>query len=241
MSLNWYNKYIKISARNILDADVIEICPKIFSDIQSYISSNAPLLSWNIIEMLKEDHRKKYNNATVTINASIQKVSDLLMSYGKFNIGGLTLDGGVGRQSVELDIRITDSFGQNSLNAFYMLLFNVLRHELQHVLDNINERYPDTPVSTGYANLVGKITNKSNEILSEKELESYIRGFMLKAKRERKSFIKIVEEYINIIFYAGNKNIIMRYPFYPELERIENETIAEIISSAEEIYKRRMR
>lgn len=241
MSLNWYNKYIKISARNILDADVIEICPKIFSDIQSYIFSGEPSLSWNIVEMLKEGGLKKYNNATVTISASFQKVSDQLMSYSKFNIGGLTINKGVDKQNIELDIRITDSFGKNSLNAFYMLLFNVLRHELQHVLDNINERYPPAPVSANYVNLVGKITNKSDEILSEKELESYIRGFMLKAKRERKSFVKIVEEYINIIFYAGNKNIMMRYPFYPELERIESETVARIISTAEEIYKRKMR
>ena len=85
---------------------------------------------------------------------------------------------------------------------------------------------------------MGRIKLLSEEILSEKELESYVRGLMLRAKRERKSFIQITKEFIDLSFYKKNKETLMKYPIYSTLKKIEDETVNQIVEKAKQIYGR---
>jgi hypothetical protein len=238
--MNWYNKFI-VSFRNPLDTDAIQICPKIFSDVRSLALSGSlrsQTLSYDIIKVLKEQDRAKYKNAKVTINVSIDVYGGAL-SYGEFDIGGLTLDYGTEKQDIEVDAKITKSFNSNNFRNFYMLLFDVIRHELQHVLDNINKRYDDNHnKDDSYGGLVDQIRLLSEKILSERELGSYIRGWMLQAKRERKSFIEIAKNSIEVSFYGKDKKLFMKHPSYLLLSKIEENTIAKVIQEAQKIYKR---
>jgi hypothetical protein len=137
-----------------------------------------------------------------------------------------------------LFIKLTPRINDNDFKEMYMLMFNIVRHELQHVLDNLNEKYEHIETNYTYGNLLERIQLRSNEILSKKEIEAYVRGLMLRAKRERKSFIGIVKEYIDMAFYARSKAILMKYPIYIELKKIEDKTVSKIIEEAQKIYKK---
>lgn len=239
--MNWYNKFIKISTRNELDIDSIKICQKLFSDFRLSQNSNAlanKTLSYDFFDFLNEGELKKYNNAKVSINMSTEIYSGTSLAHDEFDIGGLTLDYGTIEQHVELSVKVTKNFKQNNYKDFYMLLFNIVRHELQHVYDNLRKKYDNKKINDTSSDLIERIARKSEEILSKKELESYIRGLMLRAKRERKSFVKITEEFVEISFYGKKKELIMKYPIYSQLKPIEDKTISKIVEEANKIFKK---
>lgn len=235
--MNWYNKFIKISTRNKLDVDSIQICQKLFSDFRS-LNNGLPInkvFSYSLMDILDETKIKKYGTTKIFINMSVELYAGKSLLYGNFDIGGLTLDYGEIGQNVELSIKISNNFNQNDFKSFYMLLFSVVRHEVQHVYDNLKDK-PEEKVNFSYSDLVGKIGAISKEILSDRELNPYIRGFMLRSKRERRSFVDVVTEYVNMSFYGKDKNILMGYPVYSELKKIEDKTIFKIIEEAKKIY-----
>ena len=239
--MNWYKDFIKISARNELDIDAINICKFLFLEIKKQLVSkslNNKTISYNIDKILEEKCMVKYNNSEVIININLDIYRGLDLSYGNFDIGGLTLDYGIKNQNIELFIKLTPRINDNDFKEMYMLMFNIVRHELQHVLDNLNEKYEHIETNYTYGNLLERIQLRSNEILSKKEIEAYVRGLMLRAKRERKSFIGIVKEYIDMAFYARSKAILMKYPIYIELKKIEDKTVSKIIEEAQKIYKK---
>ena len=87
------------------------------------------------------------------------------------------------------------------------------------------QKYDKRTPKISRGKILEEIKSKSAEILSPKEIESYVRGFMLRAKRENKAFTDIVTEFIDSSFYYGNKPTIMNYPVYSELKIIEDNTI----------------
>ena len=206
----WYNKYLKkIAFRNKIDVLTNQIVRFIHQKLMNLFKKNGqfPDVYWlptGKFPLLRELGVSKielnFNEDDKIENfAFLDAITHFSKSYSFQRIS-------------EIEIPILwnpNNFNNTSWSQIYFELIEIIRHELEHASQyTYNKRFEPyrlKDIKKGKDNI--KNIRKAYIYLSNKmEIDAFIRGIVLKAKKQKKDALKIYENYIINQFFWLDKD-----------------------------------
>ena len=175
-----------------------------------------------------------FNIENVQINI-IEK--DDLNTFENFKIDAYVAGNNHGL--ISLDIYINKNFSEKDYSRFYYDLYDATRHELEHINNLELGKKPNSE----YFDIVKQIKSKpelekrvnlvSRYMLSDTEVDAYIRSMMYVAKKQNKHVFEVIEQVIKRAFFYNN----------PELMKIalDNPEIKIIIDNVRGVFRDKLK
>lgn len=252
--MNWYKiaQLYKIAFRNPIDLATNKIANKILSIVMHLYKEN---------RLFTQDHRDasidiKYEDfkdiLKVTINldilrASAQRPFLIEAQYSSIQPSVFLTIFSPFTESfdrrMDINIKISQNFSNKFFNDFYKEAVMVIRHELQHMIQD-QERMPllyrrDYDIQKLEEPDPVKRFNEISKYLSSRfEQEPFIRGFMLFCKKEKLSVIETIKSFIHDTLFTKNPVIerTIKDKYGLQAEHIENLLTNLYIQRAKEIF-----
>jgi hypothetical protein len=142
--------------------------------------------------------------------------------------------------SIEVSIWLSDKFSQQHFNNLYKFLVGAIGHEIGHYYqyryerENMEESVQEKPY--GMLNRCIKIRGY---ILSRMDLIPYIKGLVIKHKKQNVSFEKVLDEDLNYLLFYNNskyKMNVMRSQKWGEISEIISDIKNNVIEKAKQLY-----
>jgi len=116
--------------------------------------------------------------------------------------GDVYVDGGVTQNKntnkIEIDVYINPKKEPNIYSKLYALLYDVVRHELQHLLQSGKNKQPDRARPTsGKERKIADAGGRYSYTMLPDELEALVFGFLLSAKLRRVPITKIFTDQLD--------------------------------------------
>jgi hypothetical protein len=115
-------------------------------------------------------------------------------------------------RNIDVSIKIAPNFSYKSFNNFYMETVAVIRHELEHMVQD--QKKWMSKYNIGYnieklnePNPIKKFMEIANYLSSIFEKDAFIRGLVLLCKKEKLQAIKIIKEFIHDSLFSENPAI----------------------------------
>lgn len=174
-----------------------------------------------IFDLVKNKKFGEYSKDDIWIEiAKIDKLNKL--TFDNFSIKAVTKNG-----SIYLSIFINDDFNETDYQNFNYVLYEVIRHELEHKDSFILNKRPDSKYVEMYNKLLSNMDLEehaetiSEYILSDTEIDAYVKSIMYVAKKQKVSTYDIIEQVIKRAFFNNNSNSM--------LEGIKNSKIKSLV------------
>ena len=158
----------------------------------------------------------------------------LSLTFDNFSVKAVTKD-----DSIYLTILINDAFSELDYPSLNYVLYEVIRHELEHKDRFILNKRPDAKYVELYNKLMSNMSLEehtgtiSEYILSETEIDSYIKSIMYVAKKQKVSAYDVIEQVIKRAFFNNDSKLM--------LEGIENSRIKSLVEKTREELRHKIR
>lgn len=169
-----------------------------------------------IFDLVKNKSFGEHNrdNVFVKINSSKTKINPA--TFSNFHIVSKTEDA-----DIHLSIFIYDEFFSGDYQNFNYVLYEVIRHELEHIDKFILDRKPDENYVKLYNQLLSTTILSESDleshaelisqyILSDTEIDSYVKSIMYVAKKQNVSAIDVIEQVIKRTFFNNNSELMKK-------------------------------
>lgn len=229
--LNIENCLYKIAYRNEYDMLANEIAKEIFLNIKQN----------RTIDFL-------INKQNFVIKVQVQNTGKE-SSYDAFDIKADMLDFPHGvnkRPEMIINIFLDNDFVSGDYQNFNYVLYEVIRHELEHYYKYSLGTYPDDDYKKLYSELIN-LKNKNLEehiklvseyILSETEIDSYVKSIMYVAKKQHKPVTDIIEQVIKRAFFNNDPELARKSVGNKTIIDMLNYTRKKLIGKLKEFYPR---
>ena len=160
----------------------------------------------------------EHNEPTGRVEFAVGPDGDLEYEDLKFSYKGVAVFAGIQTYSyngsaklISGEIKITYSIPKSMLpqgwEKIYMDLISVIRHEIEHLTQGgINVKPGKEILDLPLRRLVIKYPDTLRYILLPSEKDANVQGLYLKAKKSRRPYAEIVDEYIRDVLKITNKN-----------------------------------
>jgi len=168
----------------------------------------ANIISRKIFERVKNNNMGEFSDQNVWIEISRENIKNL--TFENFHVGAVTKN-----DKIYVNIFLNDDFSSKDYQRFNFVIYDVLRHELEHLDKYIMGKRPDEKYVQLYNDLRSFHTDKEHVemiaqyILSNVELDSYVKSIMYVAKKQNKSALEVIEQVIKRAFF-GNDSKVMK-------------------------------
>ena len=160
----------------------------------------------------------EHNEPTGRVEFAVGPDGDLEYEDLKFSYKGVAVFAGIQTYSyngsaklISGEIKITYSIPKSMLpqgwEKIYMDLISVIRHEIEHLTQGgINVKPGKEILDLPLRRLVIKYPDTLRYILLPSEKDANVQGLYLKAKKSRRPYAEVVDEYIRDVLKITNKN-----------------------------------
>ena len=160
----------------------------------------------------------EHNEPTGRVEFAVGPDGDLEYEDLKFSYKGVAVFAGIQTYSyngsaklISGEIKITYSIPKSMLpqgwEKIYMDLISVIRHEIEHLTQGgINVKPGKEILDLPLRRLVIKYPDTLRYILLPSEKDANVQGLYLKAKKARRPYAEVVDEYIRDVLKITNKN-----------------------------------
>ena len=191
-----------------------------------------------IFDRIKNNKMDEFeeNNIYVKVDyQDYQKISHL--TFENFYIDAFTDDSGI-----HINILLSQNFSNKDYQKLNFNLYEAIRHELEHLDNFIAGKTPDEKYIQLYRDLRNKHDIKEHVemvaqyILSDVEIDSYIKSIMYIAKKQNTPVLEVIEQVIKRAFF-GNDSEHMKEAFKdPEIKGIIERTRELLRNKLKEYY-----
>lgn len=202
-------------------------CLRLFAFRNKYdLQSNN--IARKIFEMVRNNRFGEFSEGNVWIEIAIHNFQN--PTFENFHVSATTKN-----SNIYISIFLNNDFSSKDYQRFNFIIYDVLRHELEHFDKYIMGKYPDEEYVQLYNDLRSSHTNEEHVemiaqyILSDTEIDSYIKSIMYVAKKQKKSALDVVEQVIKRAFFGNNSELMK--------EMMENSKIVEIINKVRKALK----
>ena len=183
-------------------------CIRIFAFRNKYDILANRVAEW-IFSLIKNGNLGEYiyDNIHVDISNSEKETH---LNFNNFKIGAECRG-----NDIQIDIFLKSDFSKSDYQSFNYVLYEVIRHELEHQDRFILGKNPDDEYVKTYDQLMNDSGLKLEEhseliakyILSDSEIDSYVKSIMYVAKKQKRSAIEIIEQVLNRAFFNNNEKL----------------------------------
>jgi hypothetical protein len=178
----------------------------------------------------------------VDIKIKYTNDEDVKLNYIDFGITSRyhypEVNDGIGE--IQINIFLSSNFSQKNFTKIYYVVYEVVRHEMEHYYKSKNKQYPNDDYSTMFDESDPLIFSEQvkNYILNPIEIDSYARSIVYVAKKQKKSFFSVLENVILRIFFKNDENIKEEWCKNPSILKNVDDTRDVLTKRIEEIYPR---
>jgi hypothetical protein len=243
--MNWYNKFLRLAYKNRFDTIAIDLCKDIFQDIRIlYYSKN---ISHNVfryrnqrLEEIITEILARRNKPSKPINIIVvaRKIDGFRLRFDTFDMDGRTLDS-EDNYTIDVEIYIKSNFDMKNFLKIYNFLLNVIRHEIQHVMDAANGQDINTGAVLELPYFLREAELAAGHMVAPAEIVPCIRGIMLGAKKQHLPFSDALKRTIRENFYSNDpvhEEQLKSSNFADQFIQIENNTYNTIMDRARVIF-----
>lgn len=167
----------------------------------------------------------------------IAKSDSLKKTFDNFHISAKTEN-----DKIYVNIFLTSDFSKSDYQKFNYILYEVIRHELEHVDKYETGIRPDEKYVELYNNLmyfndlVEHAQMVSDYVLSDTEIDSYVKSIMYTAKKQNKSAYEIIDMVIKRAFFNNDSEKMKVGMKNKEIASIIEKTRKELRDKIREYY-----
>jgi hypothetical protein len=219
---------------NIYKNNTLQDCLRYFAFRNKY-DAMANLIAREIFERVKHNNTGEFLEKNILINITKGKLID--PTFENFHVSAFARN-----DKVHLNISLDDDFSSKDYQRFNFVIYDVLRHELEHLNKYVMGKYPDEEYVKLYYDLKSKHTLKehiemvSRYILSDTEIDSYVKSIMYVAKKQNKSALEVIEQVIKRAFFGNNSEVMEEVMRDAELSKIINDVKLKLKNKLKEYY-----
>jgi hypothetical protein len=212
------------------DENILQDCLKSFAFRNEY-DIRANDVSRKILDRIKNDNIGEFTEGNILVEIIRQKITN--STFENFYVGAITKN-----DSIYVNVILDDGFSSKDYQRFVFTIYEVLRHELEHLDKYIMGKKPDEKYVQLYHDLRSSHSNEervemvAQYILSDTEIDSYVKSIMYVAKKQNKSAIEVIEQVIKRAFF-GNDSQLMQ-------EAMKNPGSVSIIDNVRKILKSKL-
>ena len=153
--------------------------------------------------------------------------------------------------AIFLTISLNKDFSPKDYERANYAIYEVLRHEFEHINNFILEKKPDDIYKDMYEKLLGYKGVAKNEeellqniklvsecILSETEILSYVKSILYVAKKQKREVRDVIRQIFNRAFYNNKRENIIMAQRIPEVQEIINKTEKGLSNKMKQLYPR---
>jgi len=186
--------------------DLLKKCLMLFAFRNKYdIQSND--LVRKIFDRIKSDRMGEFGEDEIWVEISRQKIHNA--TFENFSVSANTKNG-----KIYVNIFLDKDFSEKDYQKINFVLYEVIRHELEHFDKYVMGEKPDEEYVQLYNDLRSKHNIKEHVelvakyILSPTEIDSYVKSIIYAAKKQKKPAIEVIEMVIKRAFF-GNDSVTM--------------------------------
>jgi hypothetical protein len=215
----------------IYKTGTLQDCLKSFSFRNKY-DMQANNVARKILYRVKNGNIGEFSEGNIWVEIVRQKIVN--PTFENFDVNAIC-----NNDSIYINIILNDNFSVKDYQRFNFVIYDVLRHELEHLDKYVMGKRPDEKYVELYNDLKAShpieehINLVSQYILSETEIDSYVKSIMYVAKKQNKSALEVIEQVLKRAFFGNNKALMQ------ELEK--NPKIALIIDNVRSVLKNKLK
>ena len=185
-----------------------------------------------IFDLLKNKKLGSYNIDNFVVEITRAKIKDIPGTFDNFKIDAKTTEDFI----VYVSILINEDFSELDYQSLNYALYEVIRHELEHINKLTLDKKPDGNYVDIYNQLLFVVDLEehvnlvSQYILSEVEFDSYLRSIIYAAKKQKRSAIEVIEQVLKRAFFNNNTELMT--------EGNKNENIKAIVEETRQVLRK---
>jgi len=209
----------------------LERCLKVFAFRNKYdmMSNDIVSVIFDKIKTNPSNQIFSYDNIQVEINKEF-----INSTFENFHIEAFSEN-----NVIHLIISLNNDFSEKDYQRLNFVLYEVIRHELEHVDKFTQGKFPNEEYVKLYNSLIENQNAKeraqkvSQYILSDVEVDSYVKSIMYVAKKQNKSVLEVIEQVIKRAFFNNNSKLMER--------ELKDDEIFGIIESTRKILRGKLK
>ena len=186
----------------------------------------------------------------VIIKVSVEEVEDKIEETNHFNIKALAIPPESSEETiVKIDIVTDKDFSLDNYERLNFLIYEVVRHELEHANqftigklpdESYKEKYDKTisPLLDDEEGLRDHINNVATYILSNEELPAYARSIVYIAKKQNKHTDEVIRQIFNRAFFNNRIEIGKKALSDPEMNHIIEDVKTKLKDAINKLHPR---
>jgi len=196
----------------------INDCLKVFAFRNKY-SLRANDLVRKIFDRIKNDRMGEFGEEDIWVEIRRQKIPH--STFENFYV-----DANTKNDKIYLVIFLDHGFSEKDYQKLNFVLYEIIRHELEHVGKFSMDKKPDGKYVQLYYDLRNNndihdhVRMISQYILSDTEIDSYAKSIMYVAKKQNKSVLEIVDQVIKRAFFGNDSKIMVEVMQNKEMKNI---------------------
>lgn len=186
--------------------DILQDCLMSFAFRNKYDVQSNDLVR-KIFDRIKNNRTGEFSEDGIWVEISRQKIRK--PTFENFYVGAITKNG-----RIYISIFLDKDFSEKDYQRMNFVLYEVIRHELEHFDKFVMGEKPDEEYVQLYNDLRSKHNIKEHVelvakyILSPTEIDSYVKSIIYVAKKQKKLAIEVIEMVIKRAFF-GNDSVTM--------------------------------
>ena len=188
-------------------SESLKDCIKVFAFRNKYdIRANDVVRK--IFDRIKNNKMGEFGEKDIWVEISRQKIHKT--TWENFYINAYTKN-----DKIYITVFLNDDFSKKDYQKLNYVLYEAIRHELEHLDDFIEGKKPDEKYVQLYHDLRNQhdikehIEMVSQYILSDVEIDSYVKSIVYVAKKQNKSVLEVIEQIIKRAFFGNNSEVML--------------------------------
>ena len=185
----------------------IENCIRVFSYRNKHDLLSNEIVRW-IFDLVKNEKQGEYFKDNIWIEIVKTKHKIPKSTFDNFNIRAETKN-----EKIYISIFIYDEFSEKDYKNFNYILYEIARHELEHIDRFVLNKRPDEKYVEIYNRLLSSVDLEehaelvSQYILSNTEIDSYVKSIMYVSKKQNVSALDIIEKVLKRAFFNNDSEL----------------------------------
>lgn len=182
------------------------------------------------------------------VKVSIEEDEDRIEETNHFNLQAIAIPPqGSKEVIVKIDIVTDKDFSLDNYERLNFLIYEVVRHELEHANQFFIGRLPDESYKEKYDKTISPlidneeglrchVNNMATYILSNEELPAYARSIVYIAKKQNKDIDEVIRQIFNRAFFNNRIEIGKKVLSDPEMNRIVEDVKTKLKDTITKLY-----
>lgn len=185
-------------------------CVYLFAYRNKYDVLSNEAVSW-IFDLLKNGKFGSHTRNMFLVEIKKANIKEFPSTFDNFKLDAKSANG-----IVYISILISEEFAKSDYQSFNYAIYETVRHELEHVDKFVHDKKPDGNYVDIYRKLLLGVDLEehvdlvSQYILSDVELDSYLKSIMYVAKKEKISAIDVIERVLNRAFFNNDPKLLIK-------------------------------